>query len=234
MRMCKDVTEIENMQRAVVIAENAFLKTLPAIKTGISERSIASELTIQMLRGGSDTEMPFAPIVASGPNSANPHSVPSDRVIQNGDLIVIDWGAAYKGYYSDLTRTIAVGEIDAELKTIYQYVKRANEAGRETAKPGIITGDVDRAGRGVIEAAGYGRQFNHRIGHGLGLEAHEEPYLFGENQQLLSPGMTFTIEPGIYLTGKGGVRIEDDVVITTYGARSLSTLDREMITITGN
>ncbi len=234
MRICKDTDEIGKMRKAAFIAEEAFIKTLSSIKIGVSERAIAAELTIQMLRGGSDTEMPFTPIVASGPNSANPHAVPSERTIQAGDLIVIDWGAAYQGYFSDITRTIAIGEIDPELMTIYQAVKQANQAGRDVAKPGIPAGDVDRAGRNVIEAAGYGKYFNHRIGHGLGLEAHEEPYMFGENRQILSPGMTFTVEPGIYLTEKGGVRIEDDVVVTESDAASLTTLDRELISLSGN
>lgn len=229
LRIQKDSSEIALMRRAVEIAENAFLKILPIIRQGTSERIIASELTIQMLREGSDPEFPFTPIVASGPNSANPHALPGERLIQSGDLVVIDWGASYRGYISDLTRTVAIGTPNPELLNIYEAVKRSNQAGRESAKPGIPAGDLDRAGRQVIQTAGFGEYFTHRIGHGIGLEAHEDPYMFAENSLLLAPGMTFTIEPGIYLPGKGGVRIEDNMVITVSGAESLSTLDRDLI-----
>ena len=234
MRIHKDQVEIENMRKAVIIAEKAFTNTLPLIKAGMSEKQIAAELTIQMLREGSDPEMPFAPIIASGPNSANPHAVPTDRTIQPGDLIVIDWGAGYQGYFSDLTRVVAVGEIGQDLQNIHQIVLDANKAGREAAKPGIAAGEVDHAGRKVISAAGYPEYFTHRIGHGLGLEAHEDPYIYSENRQTLSLGMTFTVEPGIYLLGKGGVRIEDDVVITETGSESLSTLERSLFSISGS
>ncbi len=229
LRIQKDQGEIDLMRRAVEIAEKAFLKTLPVIRPGISERIIAAELTVQMLREGSDPEFPFAPIIASGPNSANPHAMPTDRLVQQGDMVVIDWGASYQGYISDLTRTVAIGAPDPELLQIYETVKRSNQAGRKSAKPGIPAGDVDRAGRQVIHDAGFGEYFTHRIGHGIGLEAHEDPYMFAENDLLLTPGMTFTVEPGIYLPGKGGVRIEDDMVITGNGSESLSTLDRELI-----
>ncbi len=234
MRIQKDQSEIERMRIAVDIAQQALKNTLPLIKTGMSEKRIAAELTINMLRAGSDPELPFPPIVSSGPNSANPHAEPSDRKVQAGDTVVIDWGASHQGYFSDLTRTIALGTLDEELYKIYETVKHANQAGRDTAKPGIPAGDVDLAGRNVIVEAGYGQQFTHRIGHGLGLEAHEEPYMFSENGVILTPGMTFTIEPGIYLPGKGGVRIEDDIVITEDGCESLSTMVRELITLSGN
>ena len=229
LRIQKDPEEIALMRRAVEIAEKAFLNTLPVIRPGTSERTIAAELTIQMLREGSDPEFPFTPIVASGPNSANPHALPSDRLVQPGDMIVIDWGASFQGYISDLTRTVALGTPDPEMIRIYEAVKQSNQAGRESTKPGIPAGDVDRAGRTVIQSAGYGKYFTHRIGHGIGLEAHEDPYMYAENELLLAPGMTFTVEPGIYLPGKGGVRIEDDMVVTSNGAESLSTLDRELM-----
>jgi Xaa-Pro dipeptidase len=234
LRIQKDPEEICLMRRAVEIAEKAFLNTLPMIRPGISERVIAAELTVQMLRDGSDPEFPFAPIVASGPESANPHAIPSDRLVQHGDMVVIDWGASYQGYISDLTRTVAIGAPDPELLQIYETVKRSNQTGRKSAKPGIPAGDVDRAGRQVIHDAGYGEYFTHRIGHGIGLEAHEDPYMFAENDLLLTSGMTFTIEPGIYLPGKGGVRIEDDMVITSTGAESISTLDRDLIILPTN
>lgn len=229
LRIHKDQNEIALMQKAVEIAEKAFMNTIPHIRAGISERSIAAELTIQMLREGSDPEFPFTPIVASGPNSANPHAVPTERTFEPGDMIVIDWGAAYQGYISDLTRTVSLSTPDPELIKIHEIVRLANQAGREISKSGIPAGSVDRAGRQVIQQAGYGQFFTHRIGHGIGLDAHEDPYMFSENSLILKPGMTFTVEPGIYLPGKGGVRIEDDVVITETGAESLSKLPRDLM-----
>ncbi len=227
LRMQKDASEITAMRQAVDIAQRGLRATLPHIKPGVTEREIAGELFAQMLRAGSDAEMPFSPIVSGGPNGANPHAVPSDRPLKAGDLLVIDWGAAFQGYFSDLTRTFALGAVDAELRKIFEVVKEANAAGRSAARPGLPAGVVDRAARAVIEKAGYGAFFTHRTGHGLGMEAHEEPYMFGENQDALAPGMTFTVEPGIYLPGRGGVRIEDDMVVTAEGAESLSDMERD-------
>lgn len=231
LRIHKDVEDIGRMRQAVQIAERALTETLHSIRPGISERAVAGELAANMLRLGSDAELPFPPIVAAGPNSANPHAVPSERALQTGDLVVIDWGASFGGYFSDLTRTLAIGKLDAELYTIYDAVKAANRAGREAGHPGASCGAVDAAGRLVIATAGYAQFFTHRIGHGLGLEAHEEPYMFGESTQLLEEGMVYTVEPGIYLPGKGGVRIEDDMAVTATGSTSLSSLPRELITI---
>lgn len=231
LRMRKDQSELELMRKAVRIAEQAFERTLPVIKAGITEQAVAAELTVNMLRLGSETELPFPPIVAGGPNSANPHAVPGERQLQSGDMVVIDWGASYKGYFSDLTRTVAIGAIDPELLRVYEAVQNANIAGRNAGRPGIPAGEVDRAGRAVIEDAGFGAYFNHRIGHGLGLEAHEEPYMYGANAMLLEPGNVYTVEPGIYLPGRGGVRIEDDMVVTAEGSESLSTLGRGLINI---
>jgi Xaa-Pro dipeptidase len=228
LRVKKSTDEIEKMRKAVRIAEEAFLALLKQIRPGMTEKEAASELSLQMLKGGCDAELPFPPIVAGGPNSANPHAVPTDRVFSNGDLVIIDWGASYEGYFSDLTRTLAIGDLDEEYKTIANLVHQANTAGRLTARPGISAGEVDLAAREVIEKGGYGAFFNHRLGHGLGLEAHEQPFVFSENDLSLAEGMTFTIEPGIYLAGRGGVRIEDDVVITSTGSDCLSSLPREL------
>lgn len=228
LRAVKDSTEIEEMRRAVRIAQNGLRATLPFIKPGITEREIAAELTIQMLRAGTESDLPFAPIVASGPNSANPHAVPTDRKIQKGDLVVIDWGARSNDYCSDLTRTFAIGCLDPKLQTIYETVKRANAAGQAAGAPEESAGIVDQAARDVITAAGFGQYFTHRTGHGLGMEGHEIPYIFGENTQILSPGMTYTVEPGIYLPGVGGVRIEDNMVVTPTGSESLSDFSRDL------
>jgi Xaa-Pro dipeptidase len=180
------------------------------------------------MRHGSDSEMPFSPIVATAPNSANPHAFPGDRQLAPGDILILDWGASVHGYLSDLTRTYAIEDVDPELENISSIVAQANAAAREFAAPGVTAGEVDRAARRVIESAGYGDYFIHRTGHGLGLESHEEPYISAGNSMELEPGMTFTIEPGIYLPGRGGVRIEDDVVITNEGSESLSDLPRDL------
>ena len=226
LRLHKEDGEIKAMRAAVRIAQQALLTTLPQVKPGLSEQEIAAELTIQLLKAGSQPELPFTPIVASGPNSANPHATPSERRLQSGDLLLIDWGASAEDYCSDITRTFAIGRADPEMDKIGRVVLEANQAGFAAAAPGAPASAVDQAARAVIEAAGYGAYFTHRCGHGLGMEGHEAPYIYAENQTILEPGMTFTIEPGIYLPGRGGVRIEDNVVITASGAESLTDLPR--------
>ncbi|MGE5123488.1 MAG: M24 family metallopeptidase [Acidobacteriaceae bacterium] len=228
LRMRKDDGEIKAMRQAAEIAERALNATLPSIKVGTSEREVAIELSLQLLRAGCDPQFPFAPIVSAGPNSANPHATPSDRKIAAGDLLVIDWGTSFGGYCSDITRTFSFGEIETKFKHIAKVVLEANTAGRKATRPGIPAEMVDNAARSVIDAAGYGTFFTHRTGHGLGMEAHEEPYIRAGNPLLLENGMTFTIEPGIYLPERNGVRIEDDMVITELGADSLTSLPREV------
>jgi len=231
LRMQKSSAEVARMRQAVQIAENALVETLRLIRVGMTEREIASELTLQLLRSGSDSAFPFKPIVSGGPNGANPHASPSDRPIQLGDLLVIDWGAAYEGYISDLTRTFAIGPVDDECRRICEIVKQANAAGRAAGRPGLPAGQVDAAARAVIDQAGYGQYFIHRTGHGIGMEGHEAPYIFGENTLLLAEGMAYTVEPGIYLPDRNGVRIEDNIIVTANGCETLSTLPRELITI---
>ncbi len=232
LRMQKDEKELSAMRKAAQIAQQGLQSALESFKTGMTERELAGELTIQLLRHGSDTELPFTPIVSGGPNSANPHATPTERALQTGDLLVIDWGAAYDGYYSDITRTFAIGEVEPEFAKIAQIVKDANQAGREAVRPGALAEDVDHAARSVIEKAGYGEFFFHRTGHGLGMEGHEPPYMRAGNQLKLAAGMTFTVEPGIYLPGRGGVRIEDDVVVTESGVVSLTDMPRELKMLT--
>lgn len=228
LRLRKDPSEVAAMRRAVKIAQDALEATIPLIKIGMTEKELSSELVTQLLRHGSEPELPFSPIVSGGPNAANPHASPSDRRLQAGDLLVVDWGAAYDGYISDLTRTFAVGEVEDEYRKIHQIVQEANAAGRAAGKPGAPCAAVDKAARDVIEQAGYGVYFTHRTGHGIGMEGHEEPYMRGDNMQLLEPGMAFTVEPGIYLPDRNGVRIEDNVVITETGADVLSDMPREI------
>lgn len=231
MRVRKDSEEIARMRKSVEIAQVGLENTLPMIRAGMTERQIAAELTLQLLRAGADTEMPFAPIVSAGPNSANPHASPTDRPLDLGDLLVIDWGAYYEGYVSDLTRTFAVGAVQAEFAHIAKIVEQSNAAGRAAAKPGVSAGSVDDAARAVIEGAGYGQFFTHRTGHGIGMEGHEAPYMRGGNPLILEPGMAFTVEPGIYLPQRGGVRIEDNIIVTASGADCLSSMPRQLRTV---
>ncbi|MBE0682027.1 MAG: aminopeptidase P family protein [Anaerolineales bacterium] len=228
LRLKKDKAEVDAMRQAVKIAQDALEAVIQKIKIGMTEKELSSELVMQLLKHGSESEMPFAPIVSAGPNSANPHASPTKRKIQTGDLLVVDWGAAHDGYISDLTRTFAVGEVDEEYKKIHKIVQESNAAGRAAAKPGVPCAAVDIAAREVIEKSGYGKYFTHRTGHGIGMEGHEAPYMRGDNMQLLEPGMAFTVEPGIYLAGRNGVRIEDNLVITEDGAESLSDMPREI------
>jgi Xaa-Pro dipeptidase len=228
VRASKDETEVQAMRKAAGIAERALEASLAHVRVGMTERELASELTLQLLRAGSDPELPFSPIVAAGPNSALPHAVPTARKMQQGDLLLVDWGASHGGYFSDITRTFALGAPDPELEQIHKIVQGANLAGRNAVRPGSTCAAVDDAARSVIARAGYADFFNHRTGHGIGLDVHEPPYIRGDNPEQLVPGMTFTIEPGVYLSGRGGVRVEDDVLVTTDGGETLTSMPREL------
>ena len=228
LRMTKDDREIEALRSALRLTECALEQTLSAIRPGMSEREIACLYQIEALQVGGE-ELSFPTIVASGPNGGSPHAAPSERAVGPGDLITIDCGAMREGYPGDLTRNLALGEIDPELEKIHEIVAEANAAGREACRPGAAAQDVDRAARRVIKRAGYGDSFIHRTGHGLGLEVHEPPYIMEGNEQELKPGMVFTIEPGIYLPGRGGVRIEDVMLITPDGAETLTHFPRELV-----
>ena len=233
LRMAKDDTELAAMRHAVTIAETAIGQVLPMIKPGVTEREIASELVMALLRGGSETPFPFQPAVATGVSGASPHASSGERRVEAGDLIFIDWGATHQHYFSDITRTYAVAGADVhpDLLRAYEAVRAANEAGRNAVRPGATGEDVDAATRKVIEDAGFGQYFLHRTGHGLGLEIHEEPDMKAGNDTILEPGMTFTVEPGVYLPGLGGIRIEDDMVVTETGGESLTGLERGLVTL---
>ena len=230
VRMSKDAQEVAALERSVAIAEEAMSQLLPYLKPGLTEKQVAGMLSRELLELGSGP-LPFQPIVSAGPNGASPHAVPSDRPLDTGDLLIIDWGATVDGYVSDITRTFAVGEIDEELRRVYRLVREANAAGRRAAQPGASGQEIDRAARTIIDRGGYGEYFIHRTGHGLGLEPHESPQIMEGSEHSLAPGTVFTVEPGIYLPGRGGVRIEDDVLITEDGHRSLTTFSRELVTI---
>jgi Xaa-Pro dipeptidase len=230
--MSKDGVEIEHMRRAVEIAERAIQRLLDdnSIRPGRTEQEVAADLQIAMLREGGQGEA-FPPIVVAGPNSALPHASPSDRPMAEGELVIIDWGAVFEGYRSDITRTFYLGTPPPEIERLYDAVLAANHSGRLAVRPGMPAQEVDRAARRSIELAGYGEYFIHRTGHGLGLETHEPPYIVEGNLAMLRPGMTFTVEPGIYVPDLGGVRIEDDIVVTEDGSETLTTLARELISI---
>jgi Xaa-Pro dipeptidase len=230
LRMVKESNEVAAMEKAVAVAEKAMKRLVPRIRVGLTEKQVAAMLMQELLASGAET-VAFGPIVSTGPNSASPHATPSNRALQRGDLLVIDWGVFIDDYPSDITRTFAIGETEPEFAHIYEVVKQANAAGRKTARAGVTGEEVDRATREVIEDAGYGDYFIHRTGHGLGLEVHEPPDMSSQNQRPLVEGNVFTIEPGIYLPGRGGVRIEDNVVITLDGARTLTSFSRDLTTV---
>lgn len=228
LRISKSDDEVEEMLKAVQIAEQALEKTLPRLRIGMTELDLANLLMVELLGAGSEPDLPFHPIVASGPNSALPHAGASRRKLQEGDILLIDWGARSAGYVSDITRTFCLGMPTDEMIAGHAAVLAGNHAGREAASAGVSCQGVDHAAREAIEARDLGTYFIHRTGHGLGLEAHEPPSIQGDNPQVLDVGMTFTVEPGVYLPDRWGIRIEDDLVITDSGARTLTSLDRDL------
>jgi Xaa-Pro dipeptidase len=227
LRMIKDADEIAALRRAIHITEQALDDVIDGVRMGMTERRIANLLTQTLLQRGAEG-LAFEPLIQSGPNAALPHATPGERVVQAGEVLLLDFGISIDGYNSDITRTFVMGQATEEIKKIYELVKQANTAGRAAARPGATGQDVDRAARKVIDAGGYGQYFTHRTGHGLGLEGHEPPYMVEGNDVPLEMGNTFTVEPGIYVPGLGGVRIEDDVLITENGVESLTTYDREL------
>lgn len=230
LRIIKDAGEVTAMRRAAAVVEAALRSVLAQVRPGMTEREVAGLLMVEILRGGGEG-MPFEPIVVAGPNAASPHALPSDRPLRPGEPVIIDCGAVVGGYVSDITRTVALGGLPEEMVRVYEVVRRANEAGRAHVRPGRSAQEVDRAARAVVRAAGYGDFFVHRTGHGLGLEVHEPPYIVEGNALPLQPGMTFTVEPGVYLPGQGGVRIEDDVLVTPGGSETLTTFPRELMVL---
>jgi len=230
LRQVKDTTEIEKMKAAVRLVEAVLAETLPKIKIGMTEKEVAAELMVGLFKGGSEA-LPFDPLVQTGATGATPHAGPGERKIAAGDLLIIDFGARVDGYASDLTRTFAVGAINDKARQVYALVQQANAAARQAARPGLTGEALDRVARTIIDEADYGEYFIHRTGHGLGLEGHEPPYIVAGNTSPLEPGMTFTIEPGVYIQGVGGVRIEDNVVITESGAETLTTFSRDLIAV---
>jgi len=229
LRSRKDPGEIDLLARAAAGADQAFDRIVAQTFEGRTEQDIAEALG-GLLREFGHESVGFA-IVGSGPNGASSHHVPTDRPIGRGDVIVLDFGGRVSGYCSDMTRTVSVGEPTAEATEVHDIVKRAQEAAFQAVRPGVAAEEIDRTARRVIEDAGYGAHFIHRTGHGIGLEEHEEPYIVAGNQQQLEPGMCFSIEPGIYLEDRFGVRIEDIVTVTEDGARSLNDAPRDLLVV---
>lgn len=222
MREIKSEAELTLMQKAADMLVPALAAGMRAIRPGITERQLAAVLEQAMTDAGAQG-FAFDTHVLFGDNAALPHGHCGDRALQPGETIIMDFGALYEGYRSDITRTVCLGDWPAEMARVYDTVLAAHDAAIAAVRPGVEIGEIDRAARRVIEEAGYGEYFIHRTGHGLGLEVHEEPYAVGGNAKLLRPGHVFTIEPGIYLQGVGGVRIEDDVVVTETGCRILTS-----------
>lgn len=221
LRHVKDEEEVAAIRRAVEIAARAWEETLDGPLEGARERDLAIDLEIRLKRAGSE-KSPFDFIVASGERGALPHGIASERRVRGGELVTFDFGACAEGYFSDLTRTVAVGPASGELREIYEVVLEANRAGVAAVRPGARAGEVDAAARAVIEKAGYGERFGHGTGHGLGLEIHERLRIARGQERELARGMVFTVEPGIYVPGVGGVRIEDMVLVTEDGAEVLT------------
>jgi Xaa-Pro aminopeptidase len=230
LRIHKDADEIELLRQAAHSVDRVMAR-IPeeVVFSGHTESEVARRLAELTVDEGHDTAE-FT-IVASGPNGASPHHHPGDRVIGEGDLVVCDYGGRWEGYYSDSTRTFVVGDPTEEHKAVHAAVEAANEAGRRAVAPGVACQDIDRATRALIDEAGYGDYFIHRTGHGIGLEVHEHPYLVEGNDRPLEPGMTFSVEPGIYLPGRFGVRIEDIVVCADEGIESLNRSDRALVAV---
>lgn len=230
MRLIKDDSEMEIIRDAAKIADDAFEHILHYIRPGVTEMEISNELEFFMRKKGASSSS-FDTIVASGYRSALPHGVASDKVIEKGDFVTLDFGALYKGYCSDITRTVAVGEPSDELKKIYNIVLEAQLKGVEGIKAGMTGKEADALTRDHILDAGYGEYFGHSTGHGLGMEVHERPSLSYRSEDVLKPGMVVTVEPGIYIPGVGGVRIEDDILITEDGNEILTASPKELIIV---
>ncbi|CAM2986160.1 Xaa-Pro peptidase family protein [Paenibacillus sediminis] len=230
MRVLKSPEEVNRMKHAVNLIEEVLRQSVSRVKTGVAEVELVAEIEYLMKKLGADGPS-FDTMVLTGEKTALPHGVPGTRKVQPGEFIMFDIGVYANGYASDITRTFAVGDINDELVAIYNTVLAANEQAIHAVKPNVSFASIDLAARNLIENAGYGPYFMHRLGHGLGMDVHEYPSVHSKNSDLLKPGMVFTIEPGIYVQGRGGVRIEDDVLVTESGIEVLTSYPKELTVI---
>jgi D-alanyl-D-alanine dipeptidase len=229
LRQVKDAEELAALRRAGAAADAVFADLVASPLRGRTERDVARRISDLLIAHGHQA-VTFV-IVGSGPNGASPHHTLSDRVLQEGDAVVFDYGGLFDNYSSDITRTVFLGRPPEEFRRVYETVRQAQEAAYQVVRPGVACQEIDRAGRRVIAGAGYGQQFIHRLGHGLGIDDHEEPYIIEGNTTALVPGMVFSDEPGIYLGGRFGVRIEDILAVTEQGAERLNSAPRELIAL---
>jgi Xaa-Pro aminopeptidase len=228
LRQIKDEAEIAAVRQAIAIAEHAFELLRPELRAGTTEKEIADLLEANLRRCGA-TASSFPPIVAVGKNAALPHARPTEESrIGDDDFVLLDWGASCRPYKSDLTRVVVTGKVTPEFRNVYETVLAAQERAIATIRPGALASDVDAEARSIIEQAGFGRFFDHGLGHGVGMEIHEAPRLRRGSDTLLQPGMIVTVEPGIYLPGWGGIRIEDDVLVAPDGCEVLSRLPKSL------
>lgn len=230
IRKIKDETEIAKMKKAASIADKAFSHILSFIKPGMTEQEVALELEFFMKRQGASA-LSFDTIIVSGTRSSLPHGKPTDKIINAGELVTMDFGCIYEGYCSDMTRTIGIGFLNKEQEKIYRIVLESQMAALDTLKAGIIGKDVDSVARKIIDKYGYGKYFGHGLGHGVGCEIHEDPRLSPLGEEVLKPGMVVTVEPGIYIEDLGGVRIEDMIVVRENGIENLTSSPKDLIII---
>jgi Xaa-Pro aminopeptidase len=226
-RLIKDQEEIAEIRQAVRYAEKAFAVLRAGLRTEQSEKDVADELDHQMRQFGAKAAS-FPSIVAVGPRAALPHATPGQHRLGESELLLVDWGASGRLYKSDLTRVLVTGKISPKLRRVYGVVLAAQTQAIAAVRPGATAHDVDRVARGIIAKAGFGRRFDHGLGHGLGLDVHEAPRLAAKNPTVLKPGMVVTVEPGIYLPGWGGVRIEDDVLVIRGGHEVLTSVPKQL------
>lgn len=229
LRLIKSDDEVEKLKKAQLIAENAYLEVLKIVKEGITEKELSTELEYLMKKNGAE-KIAFELITVAGKKTSLPHGVPGDYKLKKGDFITFDIGAVFEGYHSDMTRTVALGEVSDEQRKIYDIVLTAHLAGLDAVKAGVTGFDVDKVCRDIITEQGYGEYFGHGTGHGVGIEIHEEPTANPRaTSQVLKAGMTLTVEPGIYLPDKFGVRIEDTVLVTENGYETFAHIPKDLI-----
>ena len=227
MRITKGLEEIELLREANRRNDAAFAEFVNRPMIGKTEKELQHILSGLMIEQGQESIAFANPY--SGPNSSSPHHTPTDRIVQTGDAILFDFGGTYRGYYSDTSRTVVVGHMPQEFEAVYHVVLEAQQVAIDAISPGVPIGEIDTIARAYITDAGYGQYFPHRVGHGVGLNEHEPPYLIGDNKSLLQQGMCFSVEPGIYLPGRFGVRIEDTLLVTATGSERLSDCMRDII-----